>query len=236
MLLEVPEVLFACVVVMALPARAWRRHRKGAPPAPAGRYLLETLLLIGALVWLLWRRHVPLSALGLQGTSPLRFLGDVAVCLIAIVGLDVWEVWRITRRLRHAAVIPAASGTFADARAGGRTLASFAVVTSVGAIWEELCFRATVLLLVPHTPAGIGLGIVGGSLAFGAQHLRNGRAAMAYAGFYGVLFSVLYLLTGNLIAVMVAHAAGNILTVAQWAPRIERARRQAMPRAPIFLG
>jgi membrane protease YdiL (CAAX protease family) len=80
---------------------------------------------------------------------------------------------------------------------------------------------------VPRTVAGVVLGIVGGSLIFGATHLRNGRTGMAYASGFGVMFSVLYLITDNLIAVIVAHAAGNVLTVAQWAPRIEHARRAA---------
>jgi membrane protease YdiL (CAAX protease family) len=88
-----------------------------------------------------------------------------------------------------------------------------------------------VFLLVPRTTAGVLVGMVCGSLLFGATHLRNGRTGMAYATGFGVMFSILYIITDNLIAVIVAHAAGNVLTVAQWAPRIEQARRAAAPHA-----
>ena len=48
---------------------------------------------------------------------------------------------------------------------------------------------------------------------------------------------MLYLATGNLIAVMIAHAAGNILAPTQWAPRIERAPMEAfLLKVPSFIG
>jgi membrane protease YdiL (CAAX protease family) len=240
------EILFALLVAVAMPLRAWRRHRLHIPPTPTGRYLAETLLLIAALAALLWRRGVPLDAIGLQPESPLRFVRDVAICLAIVVGLDVWSVWRMTRRIqqapttdlgRRAAALEAPGGAYGDALAARVALAPFVAVTSVGAAWEELCFRATVFLLVPRTAAGVLLGIVAGSLVFGAQHLRNGRSGMAYASFFGLMFSLLYLGTGNLIAVIISHAVGNILSVAQWAPRIERARQAALQQqSPMFLG
>jgi membrane protease YdiL (CAAX protease family) len=106
----------------------------------------------------------------------------------------------------------------------------------VGAVWEELCFRAAFLLLVPRTTAGLALGIAAGSFLFGVQHLRNGLRRAAYSCAYGVMFSVLYVLTGNLVAVIVAHAAGNILSGLQWTPRLERARQPAAPTPSIFIG
>ena len=238
------ETLFALVVLVALPVRAWRRYQRSAPPTPTARYLLETLLLIGVLAVLLWRREVPLDAIGLRPESVPRFLVDLVVCVGVVVGLDLWSFRRQSRRIRRAAAHPALrasilqapGGACVDVLAAGRGLWAFVAVTSVGAVWEELCFRATVFLLVPATPAGVLLGIVGGSLAFGAQHLRNGPSGMAYPCFFGVLFSLLYLATGDLVAVIVAHAAGNILAAAQWAPRIERARQAALQQAPMFLG
>jgi membrane protease YdiL (CAAX protease family) len=72
------------------------------------------------------------------------------------------------------------------------------------------------------------LGIAAGSALFGAQHLRNGRQGFAYATSFGVLFSLLYLSTGDLVSVILAHAIGNILAVAQWTPWVERTRRRAL--------
>lgn len=231
------EVLFACVVAVAMPVRAWRRHLRNAPPRAAGSYVAETLLLTGALAALLWRHRVPLQALGLQPASPLRLLFDSAVCLAVIVGPDAWSTWRITQTAGEAAALPPPAGLAADALAARPAPASYVVTTVVGAIWEELCFRGTVFLLVPRTPGWLVAGVVGGSLLFGSQHLRGGLTGMAYSSFFGVLFSILYLVTGDLIAVVVAHAAGNILTATCWAPRIERARQAARRgRQMTFIG
>jgi membrane protease YdiL (CAAX protease family) len=236
------EALFAGLVAIGLPLRAWRRGRRSAPPTPTGRYIVETLVLTACLAALLVRRGVTADAVGLRPASFLIFLVDLIVCLTVIVGMDLWSVWRFTRHARReAATLPAAQGAaqgagqegvFADTLSARRTLAAFIPIAITGAVWEELCFRATLFLFIPRTTIGLPIGIALGCLLFGAQHLRNGRAGFAYSAWFGLLFSLLYLITGDLIAVTIAHAAGNILAVAQWAPRIERSRRAAAAAAP----
>lgn len=245
-MLDVLDLLFALLVAIVLPVRAWHRGRRHAPPAPTARYVAETLLLTAVLAWRLWHRAVPLAALGLQARSIAIFTLDLAFCLFVVVGLDLWSLWRTVRALRHAAAtrqagasaLNATGGTYGDALTARRALASFILVCIVGAVWEELCFRATVFALLPRTIGGVLFGIVAGSLLFGGQHLRNGRNALIHSSGFGVMFSLLYLVTGDLVAVVIAHAGGNILAAAQWAPRIERARQAALvqQRSPMFLG
>jgi len=235
-----PEVVFALIVVVALPVRAWRRHRRKAPPSPPGRYVLETSLLIAALSGLLWRHGVPLAALGLQPVSTLRFAMDLAICLTPIIGLDVLSVHLAIRQMRNTSAPSIAtsetSGVVGDALAGRQNLASFIPVAVVGAVWEELCFRGIIFMFSPRTLAWLAAGTVSSSLLFGLQHLRNGAAGVAYSSFYGLLFACLYLATGDLVAVMVTHAAGNIFATVYGAPRIARIRRQQALRTAVFLG
>lgn len=230
------EIAFAAVVSVLLPVRAWRRHRRGAPPAPAMRYSAETLVLIVILSMLFWRRGIPLQAIGVAATSPLRWTGDLLLCLALIVGVDAYIVWRITRQLRFTGVLAPPSGVTADPLDSKQMGVSFGLVTIVGAIWEELAFRAAAFAILPQTVPGTLASVILGSLLFGAQHLRNGLAGMLYATCFGVAFAALFLITGNLIAVIIAHAAGNLLTGWQWAPRIENARRRVVAQAPGFLG
>ncbi len=232
------DFLFALVVGIALPARAWVRHRRNAGPTWTAKYVGETVTLTGILVALLWRHGVLMAAIRRVDLTPLRFLRDVAICLAVVEGLDLYSVWRASWQIKTAGPLPELEGLAQDALAGGRNLGAFTTVCVVGAIWEELCFRGTVFLLVPHTPGGLVLGCAGGTVLFGAQHLRNGRSGVLYSSFYGLLFSVLYLSTGDLVAVAIAHAAGNLLAAATWAPRIERMRRNALPpqASAAFLG
>ena len=230
------DLLFAALVTIVLPVRAWRRHRRNAPPTPPTRYLTETMLLTLLLGVLLWRHNVPLEAIGLQSHLTARFCLDLAIALGAVVGPDIWLMSRLTRRIREAAEGLGRDRVFADTLANRRAPLRFAAVAVVGAVWEELCFRGVVFLLVPRTAVGLLTGIAASSLLFAAQHLRNGRQGFAYASAFGVIFAVLYVTTGDLAAVIIAHATGNILAVFQWAPAIERARQEALLRAPMSLG
>jgi membrane protease YdiL (CAAX protease family) len=82
----------------------------------------------------------------------------------------------------------------------GVTIAWMALVSGVG---EELFFRG---LLVP------ALGVWLSSLAFGALHQVRGPARWAWAGWamaMGVLFALLFVITGSLLGAIVAHVAIN---------------------------
>jgi membrane protease YdiL (CAAX protease family) len=232
------EILFALIVVVFLPVRAWRRYKRRRPPTAASIYILETALLTGALAGLLWRNAVPLQAIGIQSILTLRFVIDLSVCLTTVIGLDLLTLWLARYQLRRGSVATSSetSGVYADAAKSGRTLHSFIPLTIIGAIWEELCFRAAILLLVPRTLPGLIFAVLGGSLLFGLQHLRNGVPGVVYSFFYGVMFSCLYLATRDLIAVIVAHVAGNLFVAVYGASRIEQLRREAPQQAPVFLG
>jgi uncharacterized protein len=231
------DVVFAAIVIVVLPVRAWLRHRRKTPKSPAALYVLETSLLTITLIWLLWQHGVPPRAIGVRSFMTLQFMIDMAVCLAVVIGLDLFSLCWATRHIQSPRIAtPENSGVFTDALVGGRALVLFFPVAIIGAIWEELCFRGVVFLLVPRTLSGIVLGIVSGSLLFGIQHLRNGITGVAYSCFYGVVFSCLYLATRDLVTVVVAHAAGNIFATLYGAPRVARMQQEALRRATIFLG
>lgn len=228
--------LFAGIVVIFLPARAWLRCRKRTPPTPPARYIAETLTLTVLLSFVLWHDGISLKTLGLSGHSLVRSVGDVAACLLVIIGADFLMCEKTVRRIRSGATLPQLKGLAADALSAQKLGREFVFVTIVGAVWEELCFRGAVFAFVPHTSLWILSGIIGSSLLFGAQHLRNGLHGMLYSSLFGLAFASLFLITGDLWAVMIAHAVGNLLAAWQWAPRIERAQKQSMTRALGFLG
>jgi membrane protease YdiL (CAAX protease family) len=229
------EALFAVVVLAMLPARACWRRRRHAPPTPPLRYILETAALILWLAALLSRRGVPLGALGLHSVLTPRFAFAVLVCLTAVIGLDVISFRLAVRRAGRTAMwaappVESPTGTISS-RAGAYAFAGVAVV---GAVWEELCFRAVGIPLGVWALGTLPGAVVVASFLFGLQHLRHGGVGVAYATFFGLLFSSLYVLTGELIAVIIAHAAGNILAATRWAPGIRA--RQATAATGVFLG
>jgi len=228
--------MFAVIVVIFLPTRAWQRHRERTPPTPPARYIVETVTLIALLSLLLWHSGIAFRTLGLTGHSPVGWFGGVALCLLVIVGADFFMYEKTVRHLRRGASLAELKGLAADALSARSSGLEFLFVTVIGAVWEELCFRGVFFALVPHTSVWILSGLAASSLLFGAQHLRNGMHGMIYSTVFGLVFASLFLITSNLWAVTLAHATGNLLAAWQWAPRIERARKQSVSRALGFLG
>jgi hypothetical protein len=105
----------------------------------------------------------------------------------------------LTRRAKwaralHAALRPAVRDV------DGGTIAVMALASGVG---EELFFRG---LLVPV------VGVVVSSVAFGLLHQVRGPARWAWAAWafaMGVLFALVFVITGSLVGAIVAHVAIN---------------------------
>lgn len=228
------------VAAVGLPLRAWLRYRRKAPPSPASRYVPETLVLIASLGLLLWLQGTPLEAIGLGARPAWRFIADLGVCLAVVLGMDSISIAMTAWRLKKSKTISIASAASiahsGETLAAGAALSSFIPVTLAGAAWEELCFRAWVLSMMPQTLAWIAAGVAIGTLFFGLQHLRRGMTGVAYSSFFGLVFACLYLLTGNLIAVMIAHASGNLFAASYGARKIHAMRQRHALRTSMFLG
>jgi len=81
-----------------------------------------------------------------------------------------------------------------------------------GGVKEELQ-RAFILCRFRQHLGGARIGLVIWSLAFGAGHYAQGIQGMCVAAILGFIFGVLYLIRGNLILSITAHAAYNTLTL-----------------------
>jgi membrane protease YdiL (CAAX protease family) len=77
-------------------------------------------------------------------------------------------------------------------------------VLIAGGIKEELQ-RAFILIRFRDHLGGARLGLVLWSIAFGGGHYVQGFQGMVAAGFFGLVFGVVYLFRGNLIAPVVSH-------------------------------
>jgi uncharacterized protein len=85
-----------------------------------------------------------------------------------------------------------------------------------GGIKEELQ-RAFILTRFREYLGGATIGLVLWSLAFGFGHYVQGAQGVVVASIFGVLFGILYLLTGSLIAPIVAHSLYDVLALlAYW--------------------
>jgi membrane protease YdiL (CAAX protease family) len=81
-----------------------------------------------------------------------------------------------------------------------------------GGIKEELQ-RAFILDRFRRYLGGAGVGLILWSIAFGAGHYVQSIQGMVVAGIYGFIFGLIYLVSGNLIAPVVAHGAYDTLAL-----------------------
>ena len=94
-----------------------------------------------------------------------------------------------------------------------RQLALFIITVIVaGGIQEEIQ-RAFILCRFRSHLGGSWIGLVVWSLVFGAGHYVQGAQGMLAATVLGFIFGTLYLIRGNLVLPMTAHACYNTLTV-----------------------
>jgi membrane protease YdiL (CAAX protease family) len=83
---------------------------------------------------------------------------------------------------------------------------------AAGGIKEEMQ-RAFILNRFRTYLGGAWIGLLLWSLAFGAGHYAQGVQGMVIASLYGLLFGLLYLLSGSLVAPMTAHAVYDTMAI-----------------------
>jgi membrane protease YdiL (CAAX protease family) len=88
------------------------------------------------------------------------------------------------------------------------------VVVAAGGIREEIQ-RAFVLTRFEHWLGGARVGLVVGSLAFGAGHWLQGADAVIATTALGAFWGVVYLRRRSIVAPVVSHSLFNLLQLTQ---------------------
>jgi membrane protease YdiL (CAAX protease family) len=100
-------------------------------------------------------------------------------------------------------------------RTPGKALMFAGLVVVAGGIREELQ-RAFILRRFERSLGGATVGIVAGSLAFGAGHFMQGVDAVIATALLGAFWGVVYLRRRSVIAPMVSHSGFDLLQVVQF--------------------
>lgn len=155
-----------------------------------------------------WYAQVPLSALGIAWPTPTQLALGVVLGAVLFVANQVAA--RAGRRFGLGGGEELREALAPDS-VGGWLVLLF-VVLPVVAGFEELLFRGA---LIGGLATGYGLSpwllAVGSSLAFALGHGAQGRVGVVVTGLLGFVFAGVYILTGSLAVVVVAHYLVNAL-------------------------
>jgi membrane protease YdiL (CAAX protease family) len=97
----------------------------------------------------------------------------------------------------------------------------FAALCLTAGFTEELLFRGFLLRYLHTAPLHLGFvwSALAAALVFAAYHLYQGRKGVLAALVGGLMFTAILLLTGNLAAGMLYHAAVDMSLLLYWRPR-----------------
>ena len=172
--------------------------------------LLESALTFLFLFILMKARGETLSALGLRWRNWKKhvLLGIIVAPCLLIVGVVTGVIFKLF--LPEYAL---EKNPLMDMISSPRQLVLFIVAVVVfGGVKEELQ-RAFILRRFIQHLGGAATGLVTWSLIFGAGHYAQGLEGVCAASILGFIFGILYLIRGNLILPITAHAFYNTLTL-----------------------
>ncbi|MFB6235347.1 MAG: type II CAAX prenyl endopeptidase Rce1 family protein [Halopenitus sp.] len=189
----------------------------GAPP---GEFLTTRLLLVNvlfsqgiflaALAGLAWWTEVPASAFGLT----LATLDASAVAVGLVAGVVLYAGNEVAARLgeRFGFAAPEAlRSAMAPTDRAEWALLLLAVLPTI-AVFEELLFRGA---LVGVLSVGFGIDpwllVVASSAVFGLGHGAQGRLGILVTAGLGLVLGAVFVMTGNLFVVILAHYVINAL-------------------------
>jgi len=194
------------------PQQSDNRMSRGMPPLSTPALLANVAFSQGLfavlLVVMAWVTEVPAWAFGLSAE---QFTVGAVGTGVAVGGVfyGLNEAAAAVGRRRGMATPTELREALAPETVAGWAVLLF-VVLPIIAGFEELLFRGA-LIGVMHAGFGVPLWIlaVGSSVAFGLGHGAQGRLGILVTGLLGIGLAAVFILTGSLLVVIVAHYVIN---------------------------
>jgi uncharacterized protein len=112
-------------------------------------------------------------------------------------------------------------------------MAFLAVAASAG-ICEEFLYRGYTLTLITVLTGSLPFGIVASTLAFGFAHAYQGKTGVVGAAISGLLYALVFVVTGSLYPCMIGHCVQDIMGAAilsrRVVPALDDAHAQSAPK------
>jgi membrane protease YdiL (CAAX protease family) len=214
------HLLFLFLLVVSPAWDYWDTRRLKRSPSSAAkiryyRTLCSWLWIASAVALMLlgWRPlfYAPGDVTWLQ-IAWVRYLIEAVIGLLVLsivlpVGIVLWKKLTRTPRKHGSADALKSLDYFLPRTWVERRWFTFVCVTA--GICEETLFRGFLLYYMHVSAWGLNLtlALLISAVIFGLQHLYQGIAGTIQTGVIGLLFGLLFLLTGNLLAPTIVHAA-----------------------------
>ncbi len=206
----------ALILIVAPLLSAFAARRAAANPRGTkhGRYARTMLILwsLTALAVYALRLHgQDPSDVGLvPPREPLYYLAGLAVVAIALAGTLRRGAIEPSYAEKIRLIIPLSTADWLW----------FVPLACSAGLCEEFLYRGYALNVIAQLTGSVALGVVLSTMAFGLAHAYQGRAGVIGTTVLGLLFALIYLLTGSLWPCIIAHIAQDLLGGALLSRRI----------------
>jgi len=172
-----------------------------------------TLTTLALVLWFLSKRQA--TDLGFAWTGGWRLALGILIVIAAIVILEAQR-----RRVVSSAELQREfRGKIEQASAllphNPKELFYFNLVSVTAGVCEEILFRGLLIWYLSQF-MGLPLAVVGSSALFGLAHLYQGRKGIVQTGIVGLVFALLYVVTGTLWVVMLLHTLVDMNSGVLW--------------------
>lgn len=171
--------------------------------------ILNDLGLISLIFYLIWRNGESIRTIGWRFENPGREVGWGLLLFIPVyLGIQLLE-----SALQQAGFnAPSTPPSFLIAHGGGQIVLAFILVVVV-AVVEETIFRGYLILRFASTVGRTGAAVLLSTIVFVVGHGYEGGPALIGVFFLGLVFAIVYLWRGSLIAPMVMHFLTDFISL-----------------------
>jgi len=172
--------------------------------------IFRDLGLVGLILFFIWRNGEPLSAIGWTFKHSWR---DIVLGVVLFVPMFFGAAF-LERALQAAGFSVPSTPTPASIAAKGigeYALAFFLVI--VVAVAEETIFRGYLFLRFRAVTASSVLAVLLASIVFSLGHGYEGTAGVITVGTMGLVFALVYLWRGSLVAPVIMHFLQDFLSI-----------------------
>jgi membrane protease YdiL (CAAX protease family) len=151
---------------------------------------------------------VNLADVGIRGFNRWTILQAVAFVVIANLILSVLQLSLFTQSPGSFNEITAMIPQTTYARL------IWVILCAIVAISEELTFRGYILTRITRLAGGrVWVGVLASTIAFASGHLYQGFGGLVIIAVYGLMFAGLYLHTGSLYPLIIAHFLQDVMVL-----------------------
>lgn len=206
---EVGVFLFLIFPSMALSFFAIRQGRLDFGLVAVAT-ILRDLGLLGLVLFFLWKNGEPVARLGWKAGHTGREAVLGAFLFVPLVYLTI-----LVERVLVQAGVPAPSTptpAFFDVSGRGEMFLAL-ILVAVVAVTEESIFRGYLILRLGSVTRSLTAAVILSSVIFSLGHGYEGTLGVATVGFMGLVFALIYLWRGSLVAPTVMHFLQDFFSI-----------------------